>query len=338
MRRILGRHSVAGADLFVPTCHRRLGLLRRHARLQWLRRRLDFVRGGNRLSLDRPVNLRLRGQRFLDPRFLDQSFLDQRLFGDRLFERAAQLIVREERIELDRFRGRSRLRETDRLEGLGRVQFLRHAFVAHEIGGRLGGMLKRLGQCSRRRLAWLKKLVRRFSTDPFTQIVQGSLRLVATRKLGGGRILGTDEGLRENLGGRTRILPAPSLALFPCWSRGGRLRRHLDGSAWRFFELGRGTFLCAECGRFGDRLSRLGRRLCVNPGGRLCLLVRRSSRRRRPLDERCRGGQSQVDARFENLDPGPKRRDFAARLPQGKQCLAIALGEVAEFGQQLTKG
>ena len=84
--------------------------------------------------------------------------------------------------------------------------------------------------------------------------------------------------------------------------------------------------------------ARLGRRLCVNPGGRLCLLVRRSSRRRRPLDERCRGGQSQVDARFENLDPGPKRRDFAARLPQGKQCLAIALGEVAEFGQQLTKG
>ena len=41
---------------------------------------------------------------------------------------------------------------------------------------------------------------------------------------------------------------------------------------------------------------------------------------------------------LQEVDPGPKRRDLATRLAECKERLAIALGEVAELGQQLAEG
>ena len=57
-----------------------------------------------------------------------------------------------------------------------------------------------------------------------------------------------------------------------------------------------------------------------------------------PFDHRRRTAEPQVHARLERLDPAAQRRDLATRFAEGQQRLPVALGEVAELGQQLAEG
>ncbi len=145
-----------------------------------------------------------------------------------------------------------------------------------------------------------------------------------------GALLGDEHGLGGKHVSRQRAIGVLRCG-FGCEGGAG------IGATW---QVGRAGIL-GTGERLGEALGRLARAAASASMRLLVLLLARGLghrlRLRRPRRRGRAHRQAEIDPGLEQVDPRPERRDLAARLAEGQERLSIALGQVAELGQQLAE-